>query len=62
MKQSDTFMFAMMVSACLSFAGRLVIGSGDTDTIPLAESLGVATINECRVMGRIERRTRRLYR
>lgn len=57
MKQSRTFVFAMTASACLFFAGRLVIGSGAHDVRPLAKSLGVATVNECRVMGRIESRT-----
>ena len=61
MRHSGTFVFAMTVSACLFFAGRLVIGSGGSDVRPLAKSLGVATINECRIMGRIEVRTYGVY-
>ncbi len=61
MKQSNIFIFSMMASACLFFAGRLVVGSGGTDVRPLAKSLGVATINDCKVMGRIEGRTNGVY-
>jgi hypothetical protein len=61
MKQSGTFVFAMTVSACLTFAGRWVIGSGGVDVRPLAKSLGAATINECRVTGRIESRPQGVY-
>lgn len=61
MKQSGTFMFSMMVTACLFFAGRLVVGSGEAEVRPLAKSLGVAMINDCKVMGRIEGRTNGVY-
>jgi len=61
MKQLRTFVFSMATSACLFFAGLLVIGSGDPDTRPLARSLGAATINECKVMCRIEGRTNGVY-
>jgi hypothetical protein len=54
-------MFSMMVSACLFFAGRLVVGSGGADVRPLAKPLGVAMINDCKVTGRIEGRTNGVY-
>ena len=61
MKHSRTFIFALTVSACLCFAGRLVIGSGESEVRPLARSLGAATINDCRVTGRIEGRTNGVF-
>jgi hypothetical protein len=61
MNQSGTFVFAMTVTACLTFAGRMVIGSGGADVRPLAKSLGAATLNECRVTGRIESRPQGVY-
>ncbi len=61
MKQSETFVFAMTVSACLFLAGRLVIGSGEAEVRPLAQPLGVATINECRMTGRVEGRTNGVF-
>lgn len=61
MNQSKTFLFALTVSACFTFANRLVIGSGGPDVRPLAKSLGAATINECKVMGRIESRPQGVY-
>ena len=54
-------MFSMMATACLFFAGRLVVGSGGAEVRPLAKSLGVATINDCKVTGRIEGRTNGVY-
>ena len=61
MKQSVTFVFALTVSACLFHAGRLVVGVDEPYIRPLAKSLGVATINECKVRGRIEGRTNGTY-
>ncbi len=61
MKQSATFVFAMTVSACLFFAGRLVIGSGEGAVRPLAQSLGVATVSECKLTGRVEGRTNGVF-
>jgi hypothetical protein len=50
-----------MVSACLFLAGRLVIGSGEAEVRPLAQPMGVATINECRLTGRVEGRTNGVF-
>ena len=61
MKQSSTFISAMTASACLFFAGRLVVGSGAPDVRPLAKSRGAATVNECMVRGGIEGRTNGVY-
>lgn len=61
MKQSRLFVSAMTVSACLFFAGRMVVGSGGSDARPLAKSLGTATINECKVLGKIESRSNGVY-
>ena len=61
MKHSGTFVFAMTVSACLFFAGRLVIGSGEAEVRPLAQSLGVATLSDCKLTGRIEGRTNGVF-
>ena len=65
MKQPNTFVSAMTISACVFFAGRFVTGSGATDGVPtvrpLAKSLGAATVSECRVRCRIEGRTNGVY-
>ena len=61
MKNSGTFIFAMTVTAGLFFAGRIVIGSGEAEVRPLAKSLGSATINDCRITGRIEGRTNGVF-
>ncbi|MFZ4394320.1 MAG: hypothetical protein ACOYOU_01685 [Kiritimatiellia bacterium] len=65
MKQPHTFMSAMIASTCLFLAGGLVVGSGvlegNPDVRPLARSLGVATVNDCRVRGRIEGRTNGVF-
>lgn len=61
MKHLNTFLFAMTASTCFFFAGRMVIGSGGADVRPLAKSLGSATINDCRLTGRIESRTNGIY-
>lgn len=61
MKESATFVFAVTASACLCFAGRWVIGSGESEVRPLARSRGTAMINECCVTGRIESRSNGVY-
>lgn len=61
MKQSVTFLFAMTVSACIFHAGRMVVGIDEPGIRPLAKSLGEATIDECKVRGRIESRTNGVY-
>lgn len=61
MKHLNMFLFAMTVSACIFFAGRLVIGSGSSEGRPLAKSLGAAAINECNLTGRIEGRANGVY-
>lgn len=61
MKHLNTFLFAMTASTCFFFAGRMVIGSGGADVRPLAKSLGSATINDCRLTGRIESRTNGIF-
>jgi hypothetical protein len=65
MKQPHTFMSAMIASTCLFLAGGLVVGSGvlegNPEVRPLARSLGVATVNDCRVRGRIEGRTNGVF-
>lgn len=60
MNQTKTFAYAMILTACFTFANRLVIGS-DPDIRPLAGSRGVATISECQVMARIESRPQGIY-
>ncbi|MEI6807906.1 MAG: hypothetical protein WCN95_04230 [bacterium] len=61
MKHLNTFLFTMTASTCFFFAGRMVIGSAGADVRPLAKSLGSATINQCRLTGRIESRTNGVY-
>lgn len=61
MKPVQTFLFSMTSTAALVIAGQFVIGSGETGTRPLAKSLGVATVNECKVTGRIESRTNGVF-
>jgi hypothetical protein len=61
MNHPKTFVLAMTVTACFTFANRLLIGSDESDVRPLAKSRGVATINECQVRGRIESRPQGVY-
>lgn len=61
MKQSVTFLFAMTVSACIFHAGKMAIGTDTYAVRPLAKSLGVATLDECKVRGRIESRTNGVF-
>lgn len=56
MNQTQTFLFAMTVTACVTLANRLVIGSAESEIRPLAKSRGVATLDDCQVTGRIESR------